>query len=292
MENYVFKENFLEENNKPQTQNSDESETKPSISECFFKLVFVNTVLCTLLVITALILNLCAPKTCQNIKSGYLEATRKSDITAADFKWAFDKLYGFLFTPQSHATDILSSDSGYIDPSQKASGSISQNEPKETSANEMNGAGGDTQTPSNASLLSYVLTSKISAVTKGSVTSPYGSRIHPIFKTSSFHSGIDIANKLDTPVCSAFGGKVLEVGKSNAYGNYIIMRHSNNLTTFYGHLNSVKVSQNMNIRRGEIIGYMGSTGYSTGPHLHFEIRINGSCVDPQIALKGIEGIEF
>ena len=70
------------------------------------------------------------------------------------------------------------------------------------------------------------------------------------------------------------------------------MRHSDNLFTFYGHLESVNVREGMNIRRGEIIGFMGSTGYSTGPHLHFEIRIEGIRVDPAYVLKGIDGIEF
>ena len=85
---------------------------------------------------------------------------------------------------------------------------------------------------------------------------------------------------------------VLEVGQNEAYGNYIILKHSDNLKTFYGHLNSVKVKKGMNLRKGEVIGYMGSTGYSTGPHLHFEIRINDLRVNPEISLKGTDFVEL
>ena len=146
--------------------------------------------------------------------------------------------------------------------------------------------------PETVTKSAYVLSSKITAPTTGSVTSLFGERIHPITKKDGFHTGIDIANKSGTPIAAAFSGSIYECSSNEAYGNYILMRHSDNLFTFYGHLESVNVREGMNIRRGEIIGYMGSTGYSTGPHLHFEIRIEGIRVDPAYVLKGIDGIEF
>lgn len=292
MENYVFKEEFLEENKQEFSEKPPKINTKPSASDCFFKLLFVNTIVCAAVVITALVLSLCAPKMYSNIRNVYLSATQKSDITLEDFKWAIDRLSEFLFTPKNNLPLPASSQNESGSLAETESGSIAKTESSSIAKTESYGSGGADSAPDNASLNTYALTSKITAPTSGSVTSYFGKRIHPIFKTESFHSGLDIANKLNTPVCSAFSGKVLECGTNKAYGNYIIMRHSDNLTTFYGHLNSIKVKQNMNIRRGEIIGYMGSTGYSTGPHLHFEIRINQRSVDPAYALKGNENIEF
>ncbi len=156
-----------------------------------------------------------------------------------------------------------------------------------------NGAGGeDTILPQNVTQNAYILSSPITAVCKGTVTSQFGQRIHPITQKPGFHTGIDIANKKGTPISAAFSGSIYDCGTNEAYGNYILMRHSDNLYTFYGHCDSLNVRKGMNIRRGEVIGHMGSTGYSTGPHLHFEIRIEGTRVDPAYVLKGIDGIEF
>lgn len=156
-----------------------------------------------------------------------------------------------------------------------------------------NGVGGeDAALPQSVTHSAYVLSSPISAVCKGTVTSKFGERIHPITKKPGFHTGIDIANKKGTPIYAAFSGSIQDCGTNEAYGNYILMRHSNNLYTFYGHCDSLNVRKGMNIRRGEVIALMGSTGYSTGPHLHFEIRIEGVRVDPSYVLKGIDGIEF
>ena len=155
------------------------------------------------------------------------------------------------------------------------------------------GEGGeDVTAPQNVTHSAYLLSSPITAVCKGTVTSQFGPRIHPITKKNGFHTGIDIANKKGTPISAAFSGSIQDCGNNEAYGNYILMHHSDNLCTFYGHLDSTNVRKGMNIRRGEVIGYMGSTGYSTGPHLHFEIRIEGIRVDPAYVLKGIDGIEF
>ncbi len=151
--------------------------------------------------------------------------------------------------------------------------------------------GGEDGLPQNVSEKNYVITAKITAPVKnGILTSDYGYRIHPISKTKSFHTGVDIASGLGTPIVSAFSGEVYEIGNNQIYGNYIIMRHSESLTTFYGHCDSIKAKQGMRIRAGEIIAFMGSTGYSTGPHLHFEIRINDVRYNPMLVLKEKDNI--
>ena len=281
MQNYVFKEEFL--NNLPsediETQNSDNSE-KMSRSEGCFRLVFINTVIFTVIVLCALVLKFAAPKAYASIKSGYNIAVHTEDITFKHLVSFFEKIGNFVFSDNDNIDTEASSQT----PGNETSSDIAQSE----------GAGGeDVKTaPQNVSEKAYVLTSKICAVTNGTVTSEFGWRIHPIFKSQGFHTGIDIANKEGTPIKTAFSGSVYEVGQSRAYGNYVIMRHSDTLYTFYGHCKSIKVRENMNMRQGEVIALMGSTGYSTGPHLHFEIRINEKSVDPAYVLKGIEQIEF
>ena len=113
------------------------------------------------------------------------------------------------------------------------------------------------------------------------LTSRFGYRVHPIFGTTKYHSGVDIAASYGTAVNAAAGGTVQIAEYSSSYGNYCVIYHSNGLTTLYGHMNSLpKVKVGESVSAGQTIGYVGSTGWSTGPHLHFEVRSNGSSVDP------------
>ena len=115
------------------------------------------------------------------------------------------------------------------------------------------------------------------------ITSPFGYRVHPIYGTSRLHSGTDIGASYGSPVTAAAAGSVitavLDYG-TTGYGTYVAIYHDNGTTTLYGHMSSLAVSQGDYVSQGQVIGYVGSTGASTGPHLHFEVRINGSCVDP------------
>lgn len=140
------------------------------------------------------------------------------------------------------------------------------------------------------SLNAYLLTVPIHAPTRGSVTSAFGQRVHPLTGKSSFHTGLDIANAVGTPIYAAFCGEVEMVGQDAVYGNFVLLRHSDGLKTFYGHCERVQARSGMRLRAGEIIGFMGSTGWSTGPHLHFEIQIDNRRVDPAYALRGLEQI--
>ena len=115
--------------------------------------------------------------------------------------------------------------------------------------------------------------------TSGSITSPYG------YRSSGFHTGIDIANKKGTTVVAAAGGKVVSAGWSGSYGYCIIVDHGNGMKTRYAHLSKISCSVGQTVLRGEKIGEVGSTGNSTGPHLHFEVIINGSTKNPINYLK-------
>lgn len=114
----------------------------------------------------------------------------------------------------------------------------------------------------------------------GETTSPYGWRIHPIFGTSRYHSGRDIGADYDDPVAAADDGLVVYAGWMGGYGNTVMLDHGGGITTLYAHNNSVNVGVGQTVSQGQTVSFAGSTGYSTGPHVHFEVRKDGEPVDP------------
>ena len=115
---------------------------------------------------------------------------------------------------------------------------------------------------------------------RGEITSPFGWRTHPIFGDARYHSGLDIAADYGDTVVAADDGVVAFAGWLGGYGNAVIIEHGNGISTLYGHNSQLIVSEGQSVRKGQPISYIGSTGYSTGPHLHFEVRINGQETDP------------
>lgn len=112
------------------------------------------------------------------------------------------------------------------------------------------------------------------------ITSPFGWRYHPILRVKKYHNGEDIAVPSGTPVHAADGGVVVVSGWEGGYGNYIAIDHGNGISTGYGHNSRLLVRQGDKVVKGQVIAYSGSTGLSTGPHVHFEVRKNGIPVDP------------
>lgn len=118
------------------------------------------------------------------------------------------------------------------------------------------------------------------------ITCPYGYRNHPVTKKYKLHTGVDLRAATGTKVYAANGGTVTTSGSSSAWGNYIIINHGGGYTTLYAHLSRRNVSKGATVKQGEVIGLSGNTGYSTAPHLHFEINKNGSSYDPLTEFKG------
>lgn len=123
-------------------------------------------------------------------------------------------------------------------------------------------------------------TGQLSWPVNGVITSDFGWRNHPIFGRQILHSGVDIGVDEGTPVHAADGGVVVYSGWMDGYGYAVVVDHGNGMSTLYGHNSDLAVSEGQTVSKGSVIAYAGSTGNSTGPHVHFEVRVNGDPVNP------------
>ena len=114
----------------------------------------------------------------------------------------------------------------------------------------------------------------------GEITSYYGWRTHPVFGTTRYHSGMDIACDYGTPIVAADSGTVIYSGWMGGYGYAVMIDHGGGLVSLYGHNQELAVSEGQYVNKGQVISYAGSTGWSTGPHCHFEVRIHGEVTEP------------
>lgn len=155
------------------------------------------------------------------------------------------------------------------------------------------GTGGDDigseQAVEGTTFASYTVSAPVTLpVENARLTSPFGYRTNPVSGNYGFHTGIDLAVPEDTPVAAAYGGVVTSSGESDVWGKYVLIEHSDGFETYYCHLNDIYAPKGTVLRSGETLGLVGSTGWSTGPHLHFEVRIDGLRVDPEPLVFGNE----
>ena len=115
---------------------------------------------------------------------------------------------------------------------------------------------------------------------QGRLTSGYGSRFHPILGSARFHKGVDLAAATGTPIVAAADGRIVAAGWRGGYGRQVAIAHGGGIQTTYSHMSRIGVASGAAVRRGEVIGYVGSSGLSTGPHLHYEVYKNGRPVNP------------
>lgn len=133
---------------------------------------------------------------------------------------------------------------------------------------------------------SGTLTNPCPSYTK--VTSEFENRINPITGKPELHGGIDLAAPEGTPIYATAGGVVTVSGWHNSYGNYVMLDHGNGMVTLYGHMRNQAVISTQSVIQGQCIGYVGSTGNSTGNHVHFEVRVNGKPENPRNYLQSGE----
>lgn len=122
----------------------------------------------------------------------------------------------------------------------------------------------------------------------GYMSSGYGMRVHPVLGRRARHKGIDLAAPTGTPVYATADGEVTRADRSRTYGLVIYLEHGADLQTRYAHLSRMVVADGQAVKKGDLIGYVGSTGRSTGPHLHYEVRVDGVAVNPIPYMKGSE----
>lgn len=118
------------------------------------------------------------------------------------------------------------------------------------------------------------------APVSGRITSGFGMRFHPILHYTRFHAGLDFGAAWGSPIVAAADGTVVAAGYGGGYGRQVQIAHGGGIVTLYGHMSSIAASPGEPVRQGQVIGYVGSSGLSTGPHLHFEVKMNGRPVDP------------
>lgn len=118
------------------------------------------------------------------------------------------------------------------------------------------------------------------------MTSGYGMRNHPILGGRRQHAGVDLAAPMGTPVYATADGIVSRADRFSSYGLFIAIEHGGDLQTRYAHLSGINVAEGQNVRKGDLIGYVGSTGRSTGPHLHYEVRVDGQPANPAAYMHG------
>lgn len=140
---------------------------------------------------------------------------------------------------------------------------------------------GSEQAIKGTSFASYTVSAPVTVPVEGRLTSPFGYRTNPVSGKYGFHTGIDLAAPEGTPVASAYGGRVTDSGENDVWGKYVLVEHSDGFETYYCHLSEIYAPEETVLRKGETLGLVGSTGWSTGPHLHFEVRIDGIRVDPE-----------
>lgn len=148
---------------------------------------------------------------------------------------------------------------------------------KEKQAEELGFAPGD---PGAASVEGFIIP------TRGQVGSGFGPRVHPIFGSTRLHAGVDIGAPQGQAIWAAKEGRVIFAGWKGGYGNAVIIQHEGNVATLYAHMSEVRTSDGEWVDQAEVIGLIGSTGWSTGPHLHFETRVDGEPKDPELFLPG------
>ncbi len=170
---------------------------------------------------------------------------------------------------QSLSADIAAAEKAYTD-AKRQEEEASKPEPPE--GGDSSGEGEQTAPPSSGGWVtpcSYV-----------EITSPYGWRVHPITGAKSFHSGVDLANDYGTPIYAAHSGTVTAATHGEIFGFYVTINHGDGYSTLYGHMTNYVVSEGEEVSAGQLIGYMGDSGWATGPHLHFTVYYEGNTVEP------------
>ena len=270
---------------EPQKRKSVKPKSK---TDYLVRLVLLQCTLCALIIFAVFAVSKISPDTFGKIKEDYGKMMQR-EMSAGDFVEEIRNAAEFVFVP----SDSVMASAQVEEETVTVVNSIEvvSDETGETVAvGDITGGsgGGDIEgkeAVKGTSFAPYVVSvAPVIPVKNGRITSDFGYRTNPISGKYGFHTGLDLAADECTPVSASFYGRVVETGEDDVWGKYVLMEHSDKLCTYYCHLSEIYVQEGAIIRQGETIGLVGSTGWSTGPHLHFEVRIDGVRVNPETLL--------
>lgn len=244
------------------------SEEKREPNDSILTVMIVQTVICVSVILVSLLIMKNGGETFENLKSE-LSYIMGKDITVGEAAEAFKEFRDFIFS---------------VDPGENPQEPSDVSEMGTEPDFDGEGASSSPSVPANSSLAPFSVTAKAVCPVQGVITSPYGFRKDPFTGKTGFHSGLDIGAPEGEKISAAFYGRVAEIGADDEYGNYVIISHGDGFSTLYAHCSKVYVERGTVVRAGETVAAVGSTGLSTGPHLHFEIRRDGIRYNPSFVL--------
>ena len=241
--------------------------TEERKNSCIGRVVTVQSVVCAIIVLAVLIMGKAGSPAFKELQKIYGSKIGR-DIYSASVSAAMKSFKNYVF---DNAPAVI-----------QESETQTEKPAAEAAAESGEGKGGEDipQSENNSGALPVSADINFTVPVYGNITSPFGKRIHPITGKNSFHTGIDIGAKTGAKIACALDGRVEKTGSSSVSGNYILIDHGSGLKTYYCHCSQLYAPEDAVVRAGEIIALVGSTGQSTGPHLHFEIRYNGERYDP------------
>lgn len=241
-------------------------------SEFLFKTVAAQCIVGAIILAALFLMRSSSPKAFDYFKNKF-NSLMKRDITFEEMASVFKSINSSI------------DESAKITAKEKTE--AKKNTEKETEANTDASGGGDLLKAQNKTTFSPVFISQtiISPLDEYTVTSKFGYRVNPISGSYGFHTGLDMAAGEGTEIKAAYSGIVVDTGYTDVKGNYVVLEHSDNTVTAYYHCKEVLCQIDDNVRQGQVIALVGSTGWSTGPHLHFEVLINGVNCNPEYLLN-------
>lgn len=286
---------------EPHERRKKSKEEREGKKSGFLNLILLQLILCVLTAIIILFGNLIFSGSVNSMKEYYVSNILSDNSLESNVRSAVDQVIAFLNQPASDTllSDSSSSETGTSSQNNSESGQISSEPDSSESspssqvtsetAEVMSSAGGEfnpvwEQTITNFNPAPLKLgqeeTQKICIPLHGPLSCDYGYRLHPITGLPDFHKGVDLPADEGTPILAAMDGTVMTAGVSASFGNYVVIQHADSLVTRYGHCSRLNVEQGQEVQAGDIVGFVGNTGYSTGNHLHFDVSRDGTYFDP------------
>lgn len=275
-EEYRNRFRFTDEDAQPGKKIKEKTKT-----DYLIRLILIQSFLSVLIVSGVFLASKIAPNLFAEMKEDY-GRIMQTDMSAGDIAGQLKEAAEFVLKPVNAQTETAMSDNiltTYEVTSDETGEKIAVGEI-------IDGSGGsDIESAKGTSFDDYFINANpVMPVQGARITSRFGYRTHPITGKKGFHTGLDLAIAEGTPISAVYFGKVTKTGEDDSWGKYVLVEHSEGFETFYCHLSEIYAEKGSVIRQGETVGLVGSTGMSTGPHLHFEVRINGIRVDPELLI--------